>query len=468
MTFKLKSYWKTQPALVAFVFIGLVFGLLFLVLNPPTQVADETTHFYRAYEFSEGHLFARKIGYKAYGDYLPKDVLSVSQKLFANIPSHHDRKFNYHQLPGLLKQRINFKQTTAVHIEGAAVYSPAGYIPQILSIDLAKFIWPSVTLMYYLGRIANLLLWLVLVAVAIRIWPGNKWAVFALALIPMSLAQAASFSPDATINGLAFLIVSTAYYWAKRPKKLSRREMIMAYLAVVIISLCKPIFFIFGLLGFMIGSKKFVSRRQYLLFGSGLVAIGLVLTALWSAHVNIYNSAIQYLYYNGQHISQSQQISSIFHRPWHFVNVLVNTFLSSNGNIITTSFIGRLGWWDVDLPIWLVTLAYGLLVLSMLGSDETEDKTSFTKLQRWFGLSGFILGVLAISGVLYLTISAVNAPQIAGIQGRYFIAFAPLLLPAFAGYLKIKNWNKIASRVYPLSYAMMLSISLVILVNRFV
>ena len=37
-----------------------VFGILFLIVTPPFQVADEYEHFYRAYHVSESHLMAEK------------------------------------------------------------------------------------------------------------------------------------------------------------------------------------------------------------------------------------------------------------------------------------------------------------------------------------------------------------------------------------------------------------------------
>ena len=184
--------WHERKPETAFLLIGVCFGLLFVFLIPPTQAADETTHFYRAYQLSEGHVSSVPIDVHGYGDYLPQQVLTVSEQLFGNIPSHYNRKFNYHQIPPLLKKRIDFNTLVPVHIEGAAVYSPAGYIPQIAAIEVAKALWPSVVVMYYLGRLANLCVWLVFMYIAIRIWPGNKWAIFALALIPMSLSQGAT------------------------------------------------------------------------------------------------------------------------------------------------------------------------------------------------------------------------------------------------------------------------------------
>src|SRR5689334_14886449 len=180
-----RQQWQAHTPETAFLLLACCFGLLFVFITPPTQAADETTHFYRAFQLSEGHVFSQPIE-AGYGASLPKDVYVTSRQLFADIPSHYERKFNYHQLPSLLKRRINFSDRMPVHLEGAAVYSPIGYLPQIVAIWLVRLLWPSTVLMYYLGRLASLGVWIACIYWAMRLWPINKWALFALALIPMS------------------------------------------------------------------------------------------------------------------------------------------------------------------------------------------------------------------------------------------------------------------------------------------
>jgi uncharacterized membrane protein len=48
----------------AFIFIGIIFGILFLLVTPPFQVPDEPSHFYRAFYVSEFGILAQKIDSK--------------------------------------------------------------------------------------------------------------------------------------------------------------------------------------------------------------------------------------------------------------------------------------------------------------------------------------------------------------------------------------------------------------------
>jgi uncharacterized membrane protein len=457
--------WHEHTAETAFLLIGICFGLLFVFLIPPTQAADETTHFYRAYQLSEGHVSSVPVDVHGYGDYLPAQILTVSEQLFGNIPSHYNRKFNYHQLPPLLKKRIDFNDLVPVHIEGAAVYSPAGYMPQVAAIEVAKVVWPSVLVMYYLGRLANLVVWLTFMYIALRMWPGNKWALFALALIPMSLSQGATLSVDATINSLAFLIISGAFYLSKRSSPLDKKQIFLAFLAIIWVSLSKPVMFVLALLGFILTTRLLVSRKRYLLLTLGLVFAGVIVTALWSMHVNKYTAAEDYYYYPKININESKQLIGIIKHPIHYLYVLGNTYLTQAGNLMATTFIGRLGWWDVDMPLWLVTSAYILITMAIVNREPRER--GFSSRERLVSALVFVAGFLAVNTVLYLTITKVGANYIDGLQGRYLIAFSPLLIAPFAGLLQVKDWNKIAARVYPIAYVIILSTSLIVTVNRF-
>jgi uncharacterized membrane protein len=460
-----KRQWLDRTAETAFATLGVVFGLLFVFLIPPTQAADETTHFYRGYQLSSGHILSHPVEVHGYGDDLPQSVYQTSRQLFADIPSHYERKFNYHQIPALFGQKINTSDQMPVHIEGASVYSPAGYIPQIIAILIAKIVWPSVVVMYYLGRIINLFLWLSLMYLAIRLWPGNKWAMFALALLPMSISQAATFSPDATINSLAFLIVSGAFYWYKRGTPLRTYEIISAVISVVWLSLCKPIFFVFGGLALLFGSSILRSRRRYVFFIIGSLGAAGIATALWNGQAQHFMVGMNYYYYPNVDIDSGRQLQGILQSPAQFMHALGTMYLSGAGNFIYSTFIGRLGWWDVDLPIWLVISVYILLLLAIVSKQVNTYR--FSCKARLIAAAVFAAGFLALNGALYLNITEVGASYITGIQGRYLIALTPLLLPVFAGLLEVKNWNKLATCLYPISYSIILIVSLIVTINRF-
>lgn len=59
------SLFYNFPPENAFIFIGTIFGILFLLITPPFQVPDEPSHFYRAFYVSEFGVLAQKLDNKS-------------------------------------------------------------------------------------------------------------------------------------------------------------------------------------------------------------------------------------------------------------------------------------------------------------------------------------------------------------------------------------------------------------------
>lgn len=63
---------KLKPQHI-FLLLASIFGLLWVLLVPPFQSADEFAHFYRAYEISERNLVTENIDGQI-GNYLPSAI----------------------------------------------------------------------------------------------------------------------------------------------------------------------------------------------------------------------------------------------------------------------------------------------------------------------------------------------------------------------------------------------------------
>jgi len=60
----------------AFLIIGLIFGIVFFIINPPLQAPDETNHYYKSLYFSDGHIISEKQG-NISGVIIPEDALGL-------------------------------------------------------------------------------------------------------------------------------------------------------------------------------------------------------------------------------------------------------------------------------------------------------------------------------------------------------------------------------------------------------
>ena len=107
-------------------------------------------------------------------------------------------------------KKINYTPTTVKHV--AATNLSFLYLPQTMGILLAKVLHMDAIWLLWFGRIMNLLCYGIIVASAVKIAPKWKFVLFFMASLPMSIQQAASFSPDAIINGLSILTIGYFIY----------------------------------------------------------------------------------------------------------------------------------------------------------------------------------------------------------------------------------------------------------------
>jgi uncharacterized membrane protein len=164
----------------------------------------------------------------------------------------------------------------------------------------------------------------------------------------------------------------------------------------------------------------------------------LMLLTLWLFMVkgiDISSSAL-----NGQ--NTHRQESFIIHNPHSYINVLWNTSFFSWGDGITNSFIGNFGWQDTPLAAWIVVVGYIALGLVVVANYSTY-KTWLNKTQRFLLLALTFVYWLAVSTALYVYYTPVGFKIIVGLQGRYFMPMALLLIPVFYG-----GWLRTTERAY--------------------
>ena len=190
-----------------FVIAGFVFGTMMALIVPPFQVPDEPHHFFRAYQISEGRLTANWPDNIGQGD-LPASLGQICRP-FLGVRNNLEIT-SLSSIRDIL--RIPLKpQVRENYLLLTAHYSPIGYVPQAIAIWLGRILdWPPLFLMY-MGRLANLWTWTGLGYWALRSAPRFGRPLLLVMLMPMSLFMAASLSPDAIVNGLAFLLVALAF-----------------------------------------------------------------------------------------------------------------------------------------------------------------------------------------------------------------------------------------------------------------
>ena len=198
--------------------VGLALGVTFTYVTPALVAPDEYTHLAAAYELAstwsgqtaadeDGNLLLRECDAAHFGTKTGDiGVLAYKNEAIAETSE-----------PGS-------PDVLTTHSEVKAGQGSGSYLAQALGIRLARAQGKNFYTMLLYGRLANLILYLLLAALAVWLAPTSLCGLFAcVALLPMPLQLAASLSPDAAVLGLVFSFTAlclrlrgeTAVWWQK-------------------------------------------------------------------------------------------------------------------------------------------------------------------------------------------------------------------------------------------------------------
>ena len=404
----------------------LIFGSLVVFLTPINGGYDEDQHLIRVWEmsgfvFAPGRLSAAEMEF-------PEAFFDLSyrrQPLIEPVPADfweknaglrlYDRGYHYRPL------------------RTRSVYSPPLLLPQALVMRYLgrREDLPALTV-YYAIRYAGLFSYMLLTWLAVRLMPYYKWRFLFLTLSPMAIFQASTISADAVSNGIGFLFIAACLALRER-SNLGWKETGWLIALVFMLFLSKVNQIPLVLLPFaLIPPKKFRSKFSYLL----LIAASVILFAVevvgwnWLASSNV--SAIAR---NG--ISLSGQIEYILSNPPHFLQVIFND-LFLRGPAYLLQWIGVYGYGTGKVP----GITYVFFLLGMAGTlFLKEDAQQPDRRTRLVLVSFFLAICLATVSLFYFTLTEVGEKVVYGVQGRYFVPVAPLLvlaLPALSEPKRLK------------------------------
>ncbi len=417
-----------------FLAVSLQWGLIMVFVTPPFQVPDEASHFYRSYQVSRGD-FSPVVKNNQLGGYIPR---SISRYLsgYTHIPFHKDEKTSLSKILSDFKTDLAADRQIFVQHINSAQYTPFLYAPQSIGMFLPRNLNASPPIILYAGRIGNLLLWVLLIHMAISITPIFKWIFFLLAVLPMSVSQAASLSPDSMINGMSFLLIAKVLNMAFGVvRSISKRDIFITLMLLFYLTIAKNVYFYLGALVFLIPKERFATRRYRGILYAGVcfsVAAAVLVNMLYLRLVKngLDMSGGVYASYPGypQDIYPFQQLMHVLSDlPGYFLMLL--NYFTNHLMITIKGCIGILGWFDTYLPLtFYIFVIFILIITALFDKNETVD----LKVRHKFLLfSAVMASFVTILSVLYLVWMPLGAKEFDIIQGRYLIPLAPVFMLLF-------------------------------------
>jgi uncharacterized membrane protein len=408
-----------------FLTFGLLMGTSYALFMGPLRVPDESGHFLRAYAVSRG----KCIGPPAIASAADWRDLN-DEAIWIELPPQTTAR----DVLRLIKTPQDAWGGAGL-FTGINLYSCVPYIASGISMSMGGLFTHSWLKMMYLGRLANLAVYLSLIYVALRILPEFRLVMAGLALMPMALHQAASLSSDSVSIAFAFLwaafIVKVAL--DERVEVLRPSQYLLIAAGAAICALLKANAGLV-LLILVIPAAKFRSRRSQALSIAAYIVLAYGVAALWQ-YANRVNWQIFIAVRNAGGVGIEDNVNFILHHTFTFLSAVGRTVLFFKYEYLQ-EFVGTLGWLTVHLPVWLAWTYVALL----LAAVATQASGARLSTRQRFVLAGvFILNVASLYAAIWswempraYLLNEISAGRgiLSGVQGRYLISWA--LLPLLA------------------------------------
>ena len=396
------------------IFLGIIMTLIFM----PHGIPDEPGHIDTAYKYSDvilgsidpgdGRIMKRKC------DVIQDDMLVNG--LESN--SFYQLKENLFKKPTKAERElvpVSFENT-------AGIVPDMIYIPSALGISLGRIMGLSTLLTYFLGRMFNLIIYIIISTLAIKIIPYKKNAAAMVMLLPISVQQAASISYDAIINSVLLFYVAYALMIVDRDKvKIS--DIVILLLVSVFIVITKggvysPLCLTLLLLPYGLKKKK-LGKKSIIAVVVALALVAILIIAEYPVFRNLLIDGTS----RGK--SELYTLKDIMNDPFNIVVLYWRTIISKGTTLLEGLLGGRLSWLDVRAS-WLFLVIIAILMI--LFSNIEYEKMPYRKnVSVFLGVIVLLVCILIFASMI-VGFTVLESETIQGLQGRYFLPILPLAM----------------------------------------
>ncbi|MGB4958022.1 MAG: DUF2142 domain-containing protein, partial [Saprospiraceae bacterium] len=306
----------------------------------------------------------------------------------------------------------------------ASGYFYFSYLPQLPVMFISKWLNFNTLVILYLGRFASLLFFIVCLRYALIRIPTAKYLLASVALMPMCLAQAASFNADCVIFSLSFLGISLLL-----KKSFETKPIVLDldfYLLIGISAIYGVLKLTYLPLAFLLlglAVRYFRRDKKLIYYITGTLVLSSLFTYGWRHWLASVSSPEPKL--SIANVGVTNKVDALFQNPSMIAELFQNSFLYFK-DFYFKSTIGILGYLDTPLPSQVYTI-FAFLIIFLIFFDFNINYKLKILDRLIFFLCGFGVVLLTIIGMYGFTRD--EAGLVAeGVQGRYFI---PALMPVF-------------------------------------
>jgi uncharacterized membrane protein len=411
----------------------LVGGLILCRLNPPFQVPDEAAHFFRAYQISQGHLFASVVNGTGGGD-IDRSYIELAD-LVSHLQSNGGEALTSSDRASI--ERLELAQSSVrADFPNTASYNPLAYIPQALGIIIGQAITDRVAVHLFISRLCNLLAFTMVVSAAMWLAKAAIPSLVGFSCLPGTIFSACSASQDATILASAALAaaVSARLLYDDDLRQSNRKTSTLVWVlcgALLVLVLARPPYFPVSILILVVAYlRPGLQIRRTAFVVSVLLVLCIAGQLAYAAGAGITNLKPS--------VSAHEQLYFIAGNPLIFGQVLLET-AKLNALVVGHGMIGIL--LSVWLPNWSVTGFSALLFVGLLAQLAIFARTAHASSLPSAAASAVAIAMIATAGFAsallivvsqYLVWTPLHADAVEGMQGRYFVPLIVVSVIPFA------------------------------------
>ena len=430
-----KDGFRTEKIHIYFAVICSLLGLMIITAQPAMNFYcwDDQTHFDR--------VVSLPIGTQEYtiGEFNMSDSGTINHTWHESTDS-----FTEHRIRSSYLDSVGDTTYTGNPNTTFLSIHKIPYIPMATGYHLAKFIGLPFTICFQIGKIFNLLFYVLLMTYAIKKLVTGKRLLAIIALLPSSIFLASEYSYDpAVFAGITIFIVHIINLLLDKTTKFDFKTALIMIISMTYACLAKAAYAPILLLTLLIPKEKFANLKQSRLIKVGFIAITILLggTLLLSSldGANLSDT-------RGGEVSVKDQLSLVVSHPMDYASVLSDTAVEEfNYKLFSHNTITNFSYTGIASVQQNFYYIFFILLIFVFLTDNKGNK--LTKKQRLGFLGISLLVILVIWTALYLDFTPVGLSTINGVQNRYFL---PLLLPILFALQIPSIQNKINPKYYNL------------------
>lgn len=367
----------------------------------------------------------------------PSNELHVSQGLMNQLTVTEYN--NPAAQPGTAEEMSEFENALSKDVdykEGARnpeFHVMANRVPAYLSMALAakagKWLslpWPVILRMM---RIANLSVYIILMWLTLKVLPFGHMLAAVIGLLPQNIFMASTVSYDPFVTGCLMLGTAFLLRLARAEEEDSGmlRDTFCMLLFLFLGCLPKAVYAPLILIALIIPFRRIGGKQRKTVYICAVISV-FVLTMLLFVIPTILAPADTGDIRGSSDVSEMSQIGFILANPLRFAWILISQMVRWIPQCLIgpdcTTFMGHLVTGTAGFrEMWFI---YFLLFVAA-SAIQKENRFLTAKERLWILFMCFGAGVLVWSA-MYVSFTSPGAPEIDGVQGRYFI---PVLFPVY-------------------------------------